>query len=75
MLIEQNAKSEGGLAEQIVESEGLTWKISMRLPRAAGRPMMDADETRLVTPSPSQSQAVAKTDDALRRLALLGGGG
>jgi signal transduction histidine kinase/CheY-like chemotaxis protein len=60
MLIEQSAKSEGGLAEQIVESEGLTWKISMRLPRAAGRPMVDADETRLVTPSPSQSQAVAK---------------
>ena len=31
-LIEQSAKSEGGKAEPLVEPEGLTWKISMRLP-------------------------------------------
>ncbi len=33
-LIEQSAKSEGGKAEQLIEPEGLTWKISMRLPQS-----------------------------------------
>jgi CheY-like chemotaxis protein len=30
-LIEQSAKSEGGNAERIIEPDGLTWKISLRL--------------------------------------------
>jgi PAS domain S-box-containing protein len=61
MLIEQSAKSEGGHAEQVIEPEGLIWKISMRLPRAAAGQTADAGETRLVTPSPAQPQAaVAK---------------
>ncbi|MFZ0839706.1 MAG: response regulator [Xanthobacteraceae bacterium] len=57
MLIEQSAKSEGGHAEQLIEPEGLTWKISMQLPRATGRQTGDADETRFVTPSPPELQA------------------
>jgi PAS domain S-box-containing protein len=57
MLIEQSAKSEGGRAEQVIEPEGLTWKISMRLTRAAVRQITDAGQTRFVTPSPSQPQA------------------
>jgi PAS domain S-box-containing protein len=52
-LIEQSAKSEGGKAEQLIEPDGLTWKISMRLPHTDGRQQADADEAGLLRPSPA----------------------
>jgi two-component sensor histidine kinase len=42
-LIEQSAKSEGGKAEQLIEPEGPTWKISMKLPESDARPRPDAN--------------------------------
>ena len=56
-LIEQSAKSEGGKAELLVEPEGLTWKISMRLPsntrhqaETAGSRMVKASDAQLQGP-------------------------
>jgi PAS domain S-box-containing protein len=57
ILIEQSAKSEGGHAEQVVEPEGLTWKISMELPRPDERQSTDIGEPRLVSPYSAQPQA------------------
>jgi PAS domain S-box-containing protein len=40
-LIEQSAKSEGGIAKMLCESEGITWEISLTLPHPTahtGRP-------------------------------------
>ncbi len=56
-LIEQSARSEGGSAERLIESDGLTWKISLRMPSAVARP--GADEPRMVRPSPQPPQAKA----------------
>jgi two-component sensor histidine kinase/CheY-like chemotaxis protein len=65
-LIEHSAKSEGGKAEQLIEPEGLTWKISMKLPEGDTRPRSDANEPTLVRPSPAQSPAhVAKPEAPL----------
>jgi PAS domain S-box-containing protein len=64
-LIEQSAKSEGGKAEQLIEPEGLTWKISMKLPESDARPRSDASEPILVRFSPAQSPAVAKSEAPL----------
>ncbi|HLH97865.1 MAG TPA: response regulator [Xanthobacteraceae bacterium] len=54
-LIEQSAKSEGGRAEQIIEPEGLTWKISMKLPHSDVQRMV-AEEPRLRGPTLPQRQ-------------------
>ena len=58
-LIEQSARSEGGRAERLIESDGLTWAISLRMPPAVARPGGDADEPRMVRPSPEPLQAKA----------------
>ena len=74
MLIEQSAKSEGGHAEQLIEPEGLTWKISMRLPRATGRQTGDADETQIGDAHSSGAASDRRrADSAIHWLALLGG--
>jgi PAS domain S-box-containing protein len=36
-LIEQSAKSEGGIAKMLCESEGITWEISLTLPHPTAR--------------------------------------
>jgi len=59
-LIEQSAKSEGGEAEQLIEPDGLTWKISMRLPHTDARQRARTDEARLVRPVPHPQAPVAK---------------
>ena len=65
-LIEQSAKSEGGKAEQLIEPEGLTWKISMKLPESDASRWSDANEPILVRFSPAQSRApVAKSEAPL----------
>jgi PAS domain S-box-containing protein len=58
-LIEQSAKSEGGKAERHIDSDGLTWKISMRIPQADPRPAPDFGEPGLVRHSPAALQAKA----------------
>ncbi len=51
-LIEQSAKSEGGKAEQLIEPEGLTWKISLKLPHTNARQQPQPGEPRVVRPFP-----------------------
>jgi PAS domain S-box-containing protein len=63
-LIEHSAKSEGGKAEQLIEPEGLTWKIAMKLPKSDTRPRSDANEPMLVRPSPTQSATRAAKPEA-----------
>jgi PAS domain S-box-containing protein len=58
-LIEQSAKSEGGKAERYIDSDGLTWKISMRMPQAHAALGVDFNEPGLVRPSPTPLQAKA----------------
>jgi two-component sensor histidine kinase len=57
ILIEQSARSEGGKAEQLIEPEGLTWKISIRLLKTEARHVADADALRLVRPQSPQPHA------------------
>jgi PAS domain S-box-containing protein len=57
ILIEQSARSEGGKAEQLIEPEGLTWKISIRLLKTEARHLADADALRLVRPQSPQPHA------------------
>ena len=75
-LIEQSAKSEGGKAEQLIEPDGLTWKISMRLPHTDGRQQADADEAGLLRPSPAPLWAPGAEREApfAGRRFLVGGG-
>jgi CheY-like chemotaxis protein len=49
-LIERSAHSEGGEAEQLIEPEGMTWKISMQLPPSARRQGFDEKPT-LIKPA------------------------
>ena len=51
-LIEQSAKSEGGKAEQLIEPEGLTWKISLKLPHTDARQQPQPGEPQIVRPFP-----------------------
>ena len=62
-LIEQSAKSEGGKAEPLVEPDGLTWKISMRLPSDT-RQQAETGGSKMVRPSDAQLQGavVAKPE-------------
>jgi PAS domain S-box-containing protein len=55
-LIEQSAKSEGGIAEQLIEPEGLTWKIAMRLPHIATRQQAETSQTKKINSSAKQPQ-------------------
>ena len=63
-LIEQSAKSEGGKAEQLIEPEGLTWKISMKLPESDASRWSEANEPILVRFSPAQSLAAVPKSEA-----------
>ena len=58
-LIEQSARSEGGKAEQLIEPDGLTWKISMRLPNADSLQKPPAGDPKFVKPPQAQPQAAA----------------
>jgi CheY-like chemotaxis protein len=64
MLIEQSARSEGGDAEQLIEPDGLTWKLSMRLPHMDTRQQLENDEPKIAGPSQAQPQrsALAKLE-------------
>jgi PAS domain S-box-containing protein len=53
-LIQQSAKSEGGKAEQLIERDGLTWKISMKLPHTDAQWQTELDQPKLVGPAPTQ---------------------
>jgi PAS domain S-box-containing protein len=55
-LIEQSAKSEGGKAEQLIEHEGVTWKISLRLPDAAIRGEADGVQPELINRPATSAQ-------------------
>ena len=61
ILIEQSARSEGGKAEQLIEPEGLTWKISIRLLKTEARHLADADALRLVRPQSPQPTPLSPT--------------
>jgi signal transduction histidine kinase/CheY-like chemotaxis protein len=56
-LIEQSAKSEGGSAEQLFEPQGITWKISMKLPHSDARQESVREQPELVVPTPMQQDA------------------
>ena len=58
-LIEQSARSEGGKTEQLIEPDGLTWKISMRLPNADSLQKPPAGDPKFVKPPQAQPQAAA----------------
>jgi PAS domain S-box-containing protein len=58
-LIEQSARSEGGKAEQLIEPEGLTWKITMKLPHKDTRQQTETGEAKMVRSFPPQPQVVA----------------
>ena len=65
--------SEGGRAERLIESDGLTWAISLRMPPAVAHPGGDADEPRMVRPSPEPLQAKAlRAQSTVRRSAVPG---
>jgi len=63
-LIEQSARSEGGDAEQLIEPDGLTWKLSMRLPHTDARQQLKAEEPKIAGPSETQPpiSALAKLE-------------
>ena len=67
-LIEQSAKSEGGTAEQLIEPEGLTWKISMRLPQSATQ---QAEPVLISRTSLAQQSGAVKTPAPCAGLRLL----
>jgi two-component sensor histidine kinase len=55
-LVEQSAKSEGGKAEQVFESEGITWKISVSLPQFDRR-----EEATLIEPPSAAAVTTQKS--------------
>lgn len=57
-MIEQCAKSQGGNAERLIEPEGLSWKIALRLPHA---PALEAQPELIRHASPSQRVAERTT--------------
>jgi two-component sensor histidine kinase len=64
-LIEQSAKSEGGKAERLIDTDGLTWQISLRMPQTVAPPGTDVDESRLVRPSPAVQAKAAEPEAPL----------
>ncbi len=67
-LIEQSARSEGGTAEQLIEPEGLTWIIAMRLPQSATQ---QAEPVLISRTSPAQQAGALKTPAPCAGLRLL----
>jgi PAS domain S-box-containing protein len=56
-LIEQSAKSEGGKAERLVERDGLTWRISMKLPHIEAQRRAELDQPTLLRPDQTRPLA------------------
>jgi hypothetical protein len=65
-LIEQSAKGEGGSAEPSVETEGISWEITLPLPRTAANfsSLVSSESETLGAPITHKQTSIAKAQTA-----------